>query len=47
MSGSIALTSTQARYGGSVALCFQPIVGRLYRIRSAKVVVAALRTSHV
>ena len=47
MSGSIALTSTQARYGGFSGLCFQPNVVRLYRVRSAKVVVEALRTSRV
>ena len=45
--GSSALAGPQARYGGFSALCFRPAVVRLYFTGSAKVVVAALRTSHV
>jgi len=47
MSGSVAGTSPQARYVRLAGLCFRHADLRLYFSGSAKVVVAALRTSHV
>ena len=47
MSEAKAHSREQARYGGLAAWCFRHAVLRLYWFRSAKVVVAALRTSHV